>query len=70
MEIFSEEVCWIQSPVDCLSTSGSDALSVTKIISYEGSGYMDEKSLTIMLDLGNKKLIMTGKPTEEGEDNL
>lgn len=31
---------------------------------------MDEKSLTIMLDLGNKKLIMTGKPTEEGEDNL
>ena len=44
--------------------------TLPKTLSYEASGYMDENVVTLTLDIGKRKLVLTGKKAVEGGDFL
>lgn len=50
------------------SISGS-IKTLPKIVSYDGSGFMDGENLTLTLNIGSRKLIMTGTHASERGEN-
>ena len=40
--------------------------TLTGIVDYHGSGYLDEENLTLVLNTGNRKLIVSGKALSKG----